>query len=155
MQPQPGNLPTLQIICAAMLGGILIFMGVACFLASNASAPEGLPLSRCATIIGALAVGLLVARFLVANNIRHTARRAAEAGPDRDAREAALLPHFFSLTLITMAMLEGLAFLGLVFLMLTGEWWLLVAPLAAIALAVPFAPTRGRFDAFMQEVSGR
>lgn len=152
VQPQ---LRTAQILVGALLAGVATFAAVvASLVASGSLKPQqpdlvlplgvGLAALFVAGVVAAVGVGRLVVR---AN------REAWAKHPDPEP-DLMLMP-FVSLTIMRAAFLEGPAILGVVALLLTGEWAMLAGTVLGAAGLLLIMPTRDRFDAFIQNVSGR
>ena len=82
------------------------------------------------------------------------ARANAERGGEMAASTGTLVQRYNTLVIIRAGMVEMVGLAGLAFLLITGQKLLWAAPAIAIVLLAAGLPSRSRFDAFVQEVTG-
>jgi hypothetical protein len=142
-----------KIITGAMIVGVAVFGVVVLVLGDRMVSQPSL---------GWVLVGV-VASVAFAFSIfylffRATVVRAARASRERsgEAREPtrALAQTYNTLVLIRAGLVEAVGLVGLVSLLITGQKLLWAAPAIAIVLLAAGLPSRSRFDAFVQEVTG-
>jgi len=82
------------------------------------------------------------------------AKANRDQGGDTAAATEALARRYSTLVILRAGMVEMAGLAGLAFLLITGQKLLWAAPAIAIVLLVAGLPSRTRFDAFVQEVTG-
>jgi hypothetical protein len=158
------RLRTMQLLAAALPGGVVIFMGIALFLVANRpepGAPEG-PFWLSWLAVGFVALQAVVVAVFAPLQTRSAVRRAAAGAgrpPDPSLAQewqtdtARPLAIAQTQLLITLALLEGAAFFGCVAYLVEAQPIALAA--AAVALVVMLArfPTEARLHAWLEQQS--
>jgi len=150
---QAGSLRALQIIVAAMIGGVVMFGVIAVALGSQGRDEE-----RLGTIffgvLGLLAVSEAMMYAVLRMAMLKKLRDGLGQITDRDEARQLGQQVFFQLTLIGSAMAEGLALAGVAFFLLTGVWPLLAGPVVALLILLSRIPTEDRFRGWLSSVAG-
>lgn len=136
-------LRTMQIIAAAVMGGLIAFIAAASVLALDK--PPG---DRFLAVVAAVVAGGAVAmRFVLPGAISAGARRRLATG-NRDAplEPADLASTFQMKTIVEFAVLEAAGIVAAIALIVTVQWWLLAVAGIVLAIMAAGFPTRGRFD---------
>ncbi len=150
------NLRTLQIICASLAGGVLVFtavMGGLAYAGMNTPIPALL-----APLAGAVALSLpasVLVGIAVKSSILQQARMAwlrADGGDDAGAI-AVFEDAYGRGTLIQVAALEGFGLLGVVSAFVTGQLLFLFAPVLAVMGIGLLFPTEAKFRAIVAHLS--
>ena len=161
MRPQAPTLRVMQMLVAMLIMGLVIFSGVVVFLMMTGAGPSPraagvapMPVDLLLTIMGVLTVVCAIGGFVVAGMVRTNARKKAEAGETFD--EPNLLAQFQVITIMRAALAEGPALLGTVIVLISGNWLGFAGTAFGLGmlLFVVF-PTRGRFEGFALDVTGR
>jgi len=143
--------PTLQVLVAALAGGVFMFAGVATFIGPEQPEEEpfltymGAGFAAVAFVVWAVLPGLIVSR----------ARQAIVAGRPmlvnsklpgaEEARDAGSLGNLYMLRMIVaVAILEGAAFFNLVAYLLEANLWSLVITGILLAMILMHIPTRNK-----------
>lgn len=135
---------TLQIVVGAMTFGIIVFTGVAVFVAQSMTPNTSLG-SMLLPVLGLFAVGEFGAWMVLRQSLIRAARQSLEACPP-DERWMKLAAHLRVSHLIPAAMAEGTGLFGVVVYMISGAMAALLAPGLAAVLLVVFFPTRDRIE---------
>jgi hypothetical protein len=154
-----------QIVGAAFLAGVLIFMGVVIAMTLMKSGQGAAPASAATSASAArpilvyLAIGCVVVFGLVAMAVRTILVRAARGQwaqrSDDDTAISGLVQRFAHMGIFRMAMLEGAALIATVSLLVEGAW-LACAPWAvAVVGMILLFPTSKRLEKFLADVTGR
>lgn len=144
-RPHEGTVPLPQstIIHLALMAGVVTFAGIAAFLGpSMAEGDEGDPAlgSLKWIAVGFLAVAVPAALFLRALLVRRVAPRRDEVLAL--IQEGRVPQALFQANLAAAALVEGAGLMGAVFVLITGELWLLACPAIAVACLAWMLPTR-------------
>ena len=158
---------TQQIIVAALIGGCLSFLGVAVVMRLQGAMPQGDPQPILSYVLVMFAVTALAARAIVPGVIVARGRRAIARGTWRlpegpraggslgdflagggDAAKLAMVSQ--TSLIVSAALLEGVAFFGLVVYMIQGDLAALaIAILMILGIAAHF-PTRSRVEGWIE-----
>ena len=148
-----GVILTARIISGAMIAGVATF-GVVVLLLGNVVASQPSLGGLFMGILGLIAPAFLVAYVVLRGVMVRAARSQCEQSGGVGMSLEALARAYAPLVIIRAAMAEGVGLAGLVFLLITGQKLLWVAPVVAIIILVAALPSRSRFDSFVQEVTG-
>ena len=124
-----------RIIHAALVLGVLLFLGTALYVGTNSSMPaSALPNRR------VLYLGLFVASAVLFSAAMYTAARLTSPGPgvSQDEWWRANLSRAIGI----WALVEGPAILGMVAYLLTRDFRTLIAPFVGLLLFVNYRPSR-------------
>lgn len=161
-QPTPQNIDgvvrTLRIIVFAQIVGVLLFTGFVFFMLAPGedAAPGADAADNALPLMTVMAMGFLfmaaTARFvlipvLTVAQRRQFAARAENLSPDE--RKTALLPMYQTLTIISVAILEGAAFFAAIAYMLEGHPLTLVCVLILVTGILLHFPSRGRVESWV------
>lgn len=142
---------TMQIICGSLIGGVVMFLGIAVFLRTQGGVGGGLPqpilsfvalLFSCATV----AASLFVPNLTINTARRQIARGTWQPAPRTPAGlvpatdEGKLLTVYQTAMLIRAALYEGTAFFWIIVYLVEGNTWALLGAglfLAGVALQFP------------------
>jgi hypothetical protein len=158
------RLRTMQIINFALVNGVVVFAAIVCFIVffQRNEPPQQANRWPIVTLIGAaMLVPGAVISFLLPGLMMQSAVRSIAAGtwqipPGQDAKEfasdgAKLLAARQVAMIISLALLEGPAFVGCIAFFVEGRiYGLVIAGLAAVMMLVRF-PTLGSVRAWLHE----
>lgn len=146
MSPLDGarqHLRTLNIICGAILGGIVLFAVVTYVLLTTgtfSSSPAATGTVGLILNLAALSV-LVLAHFLPRNL----------PGPGKDAADAEVLLWHRKTVIVATALREGAALMALVGVLLTGSWWPGIGIVGLAALSILFGwPREAQLEGDLQ-----
>ncbi|MGQ9651513.1 MAG: hypothetical protein ACUVXJ_15510 [Phycisphaerae bacterium] len=105
-------------------------------------------------ILGLFAPAFLVVYAVLRAVMVRAARSQCKQGGAMGMSLESLARVYAPLVIIRAAMAEGVGLAGLVFLLITAQKVLWVAPVIAIIILVATLPSQSRFDSFVQEVTG-
>jgi hypothetical protein len=151
------HLRVLQIICASLIGGVLIFGG---FVLLQPPQPPATEPVMAFVGAGFAAVGVMTWLLLPMLIDRAAAKRVAQT-PQEDGRPApeavaaALMPQYHGRKIMSMAVLEGAAFMNLVAYWLEHLRWSLAIVGGLVLLMIVSFPTRGRLHNWAQSLIQR
>ncbi|MFO0859043.1 MAG: hypothetical protein U0570_00705 [Phycisphaerales bacterium] len=152
------NINTLRLICFMLSAGMLMFAIVAIVIALEKPGTfrQGPPRSpdwmflvmTLATGIGALIIWTAARRFMLAD-----ARGQWSRPGDVALKERSIWGRFSSMAITRAALAEGFGLLGIVSLLVAGQWWGLAAPLIAIGIILATLPSQDRYEQFLEKVT--
>jgi hypothetical protein len=160
----PGRLRTMQIIAGALLMGVAIFLGIVLTIVQVQRGGQGLGPPQSQPILSLMALGTLafmaVTSVVLPNNmVRQGLRRiargefqppsAAAASPTADAEQILGLRQVT--LIVSLALIEGPAFLGCIAYLLEGRLYVLGVVGLALALMLIRFPTEGSVRAWMRQ----
>ncbi len=165
----PARLRASQIITAAMILGVVIFLGVALFIVQVQRGGQPLQGGGNLPVVSLIAAWFLVQDALLAGLIpgmmkRNALRRIAagtwQVPPGGQASDYAddvgkLMAVRQTTLIITLALFEGAAMLGIMAYMLEGELLTLGVPLVALGVMLANFPTQDRLRLWLQEQEDR
>jgi hypothetical protein len=152
----PPNLRHLRLIIPAMAMGVILFAAIVIFLISSGSintdpqAANVLFLLLAAFAVIELAAYVVIRRVITGKLRRRWVDHAVEDSPPEGLAQA-----FQALSLVGPAMAEGLSLLGLVILLITGNWLAIVAPAIGLLLIAFLFPKRDKFNRFAANITGQ
>jgi hypothetical protein len=156
-----------QIIVAGLVGGCLSFLALAVGMRLQGAMPQGDPVPELSYVLVLFAVTALAARAIVPGMIVARSRRAIARGTWRlpegprrgtpiggllgsDTDEAKLAAVSQTVMIVSAALLEGVAFFGLIVYLIQGDLAaLVIAVLMILGVAAHF-PTRSRVVAWIE-----
>ncbi len=153
----------LRIIICALLSGIVALATVAIFVRMQGQFKNAMPSDVLLYVgLGFTACTGLAYVFVPESIVRATRRRIAhqpvsQAGNQSGAAQewTRLCDLYVTQTIVSAALLEGTAFLWLIYFLMTGEWYMLTIGLAAalfIALKFPSTDGLSRWLSHQQEM---
>jgi hypothetical protein len=145
---------TLRLVVIALIVGLLSFVGVALWLTTTTPPPPNPSAALFWAVLGGLAISELAAYFLLRAAIVASARRQFQAGGSPDTGYSALTGIYFTVTLIGIAMAEGIGLFAAILLLIMGDTRLLLVAGAALAAKLALFPTENRYRSFIQRISG-
>jgi len=156
------RLRVMQLIAAALILGVLFFLGIVLFQRGAEPPAGGVGIISLVAVL-LLATNAPLAQVLPAILTRSALRRIASgtwqappgAAGGHDSDAAKLLTVQQTAMLIGLALLEGVAFLGCVAYLLEGEAVALAVVGVALFLMVLNFPTEGRLRAWLQAQEDR
>lgn len=157
------RLRVMQIIAAALLVGVLIFLGVVLFLVQiqnngAGAAPPGnmLLLSLLAVAFFAIQAPLsfIIPRFQTQTALRQIASGAWKSPPGASTTDfgtdaSRLLAVRQTSMIVGLALLEGVAFFACIAYLLEAQPWVLIIILACVGLMLVSFPTEGRVRSWL------
>ena len=154
MQPNNLSVSSLRVIIIAMMVGIAIFGGVAIMIGASAAADPGLrrllPIAPVVLVILELPAYFVVRATIIASN-----RRQHPKPLTREEATRVFAPVVLTIWMIAAAMAEGVAFFALVAFLLTGVWWTLALPAAALIVLALLFPSAMRLEEAVKSASGQ
>jgi hypothetical protein len=148
-------LRTHQVVVGALLAGLLSFTGVVLALQTTATAIRSMAGQENPLLIAmaALSVATLFASFIMRRLHVGQLRKLADQQVDISPR--LLITRFGTLTILRAALAEGPALFGTMIVLISGNVLGFAGTgLGALMLLIVF-PTRGKFDAFVRDATGR
>ncbi len=148
-QPPPIRSP--QIILGALALGVLTITGVAVFLRLGNLAPRSAEVARwMPLVVVGLAVLELPVYLLLRKTFRAQARVARTESLELVQQGRVPLP-LQTLAILGAALAESVGLFGAVSLIVGASWFMLAAPLVAVALIVAQMPTRARLEQALRD----
>lgn len=155
-QQQQPSILTCQIIAGAMYMGVVIFAGIAFVIQSGRDAADAEPgeLPILLIVAAVFTVTELAARqFVLMVYDRKLKEEIRGFDPETDSTDR-FLALYQTRLIVTMAMLEGGAFLGVVVYLIEGHWGgLAIAGFLLMLMAFGF-PTESKFREWIRKHSG-
>ncbi|MEM9083399.1 MAG: hypothetical protein AAGB34_07375 [Planctomycetota bacterium] len=154
----PTTLPQLQIVIGSLIAGPVMFLGVTIYLITAGQFGTSAPGSQLNTILPLAWLGLFLitsplALVFFPRMIAVQARKKAVALEDIEQAKREIFASYSSATVIRAAFIEGPTLFAVVILLLTGEWYMLAAIVAGLALLAGIFPTQSRYDRFFDRVT--
>lgn len=130
--------------------GVVGLLGVTLFLRLSGSIPANQAAGILPVVLAMLALGELPIYFIVRKTF--VARAVADRRGSLEILKQGLIPlPLQSLAILGAALVEGVGLLGTVTVMLGGPWYVLAAPVLAIALILLQIPTRAKLERLVRE----
>jgi hypothetical protein len=137
---------TSQIICGAMMMGIITFAGIV--VTRPAPPNPALPMAYIA--IGFAAIAIIVRFIVPAFVAKNESSKLKGASPE--SLDAGLYGVFQTKMIIGLALLEGAGFMNLIAYMTGGQWWSLATVGLLLLLMAMMFPTLTKFESWAEDV---
>ncbi|MBD3674756.1 MAG: hypothetical protein HUJ26_14645 [Planctomycetaceae bacterium] len=159
-QQQPASMQTCQIIATALMMGVAMFAGIALFMTSGGEAEvvdqaanEEFPIML--VVLSVMGVSFLGARYVVLRvQDRQLGKLLDEVDSD-DVDSQNLIGLFQTRMIISLAMLEGIAFFSLVLFIVEADWMMFLIAMIMLAWMGVNFPTNNKFHAWVNASSGK
>lgn len=143
---------TMQIICGALMMGVLSFLGVAAFIRFGKGVQPAPAFPIVAYIAAGMAALMIIVRFVVPLLVTKTAiRQITTIRPLNDIRKLDLYGVYQTQMIVGCALLEGAAFFNLVAFIIHGELWTLGIVAVLLAIMAANFPTLERVDGWADD----
>ena len=155
-QPEPNYIRVSQIIASALMMGVLVFAGVTvAFHLSDPQPAAGNQDSMLLIVAIVFTVGDLIARFVVLKTHDQNMARKLENRETESVSPNEVYGAYQTRLIISLAMLEGVAFFCLIAFMIEHRWEAFgLAMFLLLMMAMNF-PTENKFRSWVRKLTGQ
>jgi len=154
------NMNTLRLISFAMCAGMLLFAALTIFLTVEGSSPGAKSQGTSSSVgmillaaTGAIGISAAVAWQAIRMALEGSAREAWRKPGEVEEKERNLWSRYSSLVITRHALTESFGFLGIVSLLIGGQWWGLAAPAIAFGLILNGLPSQAKYHQFLSRAT--
>lgn len=142
---------TMQIICGALMMGVMSFLGIAVFLHLGKAQPAP-AVPMIAYMAAGMAALIVIVRLVISVPVTKSAIKQMTAiRPVNDIQKLDLYAAYQVQMIVSCALLEGAAFFNLVSFIIDGQLWTLGIVAALLAMMAVSFPTFERVDGWADD----